>query len=213
MGYIEIKERMFAVGRVVSQSLMRSIRANFESHEQRITDIETNKSTVPTASIFEYAGETAPQGFLLCDGSEVSRTTFASLFAIVGTSYGTPSNNSVFKLPDARGRVFVGSEDSYSVGDTGGEEEHQLTASENPTHKHDVTDPGHTHGGVYYILSVGGLSFRHLSSFSSTQYDPLDPYHLNTESSTTGVTVQNAGSGSGHNNVQPSLATNYIIKT
>ena len=63
---------------------------------------------VPIGVIFDYGGTSAPTGFLLCDGSAVSRTTYADLFAIIGTSFGAGDGSTTFNLPDARGRVMIG---------------------------------------------------------------------------------------------------------
>lgn len=53
-----------------------------------------------------FAGTTAPDGWLICDGSAVSRTTYADLFAVIGTTYGTGDGNSTFNLPDYRDKTF-----------------------------------------------------------------------------------------------------------
>ena len=62
----------------------------------------------PTGTIIPYAGSTAPSGFLLCDGSAVSRTTYSALFAVIGTTYGEGDGNSTFNLPDLTDRVLQG---------------------------------------------------------------------------------------------------------
>ena len=54
---------------------------------------------VPTGTILPYGGSTAPNGFLLCDGSAVSRTTYAALYAVIGDVYGAGDGNSTFNLP------------------------------------------------------------------------------------------------------------------
>ena len=63
---------------------------------------------------------TAPTGWLLCNGAEVSRTTYAALFALIGTTYGTPSGSSVFKLPDAQDRVVSGQGANNAVASSSG---------------------------------------------------------------------------------------------
>jgi microcystin-dependent protein len=59
---------------------------------------------VPTATELLYAGDTAPAGFLMCDGTAVSRTTYASLFAVIGVRHGSGDGTTTFNVPDARGR-------------------------------------------------------------------------------------------------------------
>lgn len=62
----------------------------------------------PTGSVMPYAGSTAPTGWLICDGSAISRTTYADLFAVIGTTYGAGDGSTTFKLPDFTDRVIQG---------------------------------------------------------------------------------------------------------
>lgn len=91
------------------------------------------------------AASTAPTGWLLCDGSAVSRTTYAALFAAIGTSYGTGDGSTTFNLPDLRGRAPYGKgshTDADALGDNDGvalgsrTPKHTLTTSEIPSHTH-----------------------------------------------------------------------------
>lgn len=95
-------------------------------------------------SIFMFAGSTAPSGYLMCDGSAVSRTTYSNLFAAIGTRYGTGDGSTTFNLPDLSGRVAVGTSVLDLLGATGGEASHALQDSEMPLHAHSL--PAHTHG-------------------------------------------------------------------
>lgn len=61
---------------------------------------------VPAGAIIAWAGSTAPAGYLLCDGSQVSRTTYADLYAVVSTSFGSGNGSTTFHLPDLRGRFL-----------------------------------------------------------------------------------------------------------
>src|SRR5947209_3792877 len=67
-----------------------------------------NGTSVPTGSLLPFAGTAAPTGYLLCDGSAVSRTTEAALFAVIGTAYGKGDGSTTFNLPDMRGRAAFG---------------------------------------------------------------------------------------------------------
>jgi microcystin-dependent protein len=91
-----------------------------------------------------FAGSVAPQGYLLCDGSAVSRTDYADLFTAIGTVYGAGDGSTTFNLPDLSGRVVLGVSQSHALGSTGGEATHVLTEQEMPAHSHTV--PAHTHG-------------------------------------------------------------------
>lgn len=95
--------------------------------------------------IYMYGGSTAPNGFLICDGSEISRTTYSSLFAAIGTIYGAGDNSTTFNIPNISGRVAIGSSVAHTVGTTGGEETHTLLTNELPVHSHTIPSHGHTH--------------------------------------------------------------------
>ena len=97
----------------------------------------------PAGIVMPFAGSTAPQGYLLCDGSAVSRTDYADLFTAIGTVYGAGDGVSTFNLPDLSGRVVLGVSQSHALGTTGGEATHTLTEQELPAHSHVV--PAHTH--------------------------------------------------------------------
>lgn len=107
---------------------------------------------VPSGTVMHFAGPTAPAGWTECDGSAVSRTTFATLFAAIGTTWGSGDGSTTFNVPDLRRRTMVGRGGSASgtlsntLGSTGGEENHVLTVGELASHTHTVTDPGHNHG-------------------------------------------------------------------
>lgn len=94
-------------------------------------------------SIVLFAGSTAPEGWLICDGSEVSRITYSSLFEVVGTLYGEGDGETTFNLPDLSGRVLIGASDSHTMASHGGEESHVLSISEMPEHTHSVPPHGH----------------------------------------------------------------------
>lgn len=96
-----------------------------------------------TGSICLFAGSLPPAGFLECDGSAVSRTTYPDLFGIIGTAYGAGDGSTTFNIPDLSGRVVVGSSASYAIGSAGGEESHTLLTSEIPGHLHEVPQHGH----------------------------------------------------------------------
>ena len=97
----------------------------------------------PAGIVLPFAGSVAPQGYLLCDGSAVSRTDYADLFAAIGTTYGAGDGASTFNVPDLSGRVVLGVSQSHALGTTGGEATHTLTESELPAHSHVV--PAHSH--------------------------------------------------------------------
>ena len=163
----------------------------------------------PTAAIHMYGGTSAPTGWLLCNGAAVSRSTYADLFAVVGTTYGAGDGSSTFNLPDLRDRFAVGSGTTYSAGATGGAATHTLTEAEMPAHTHTatstVTDPGHTHTIPQGDSGSGGDGWDGTGSNATTN------------SATTGITVSttnaSTGGGGAHNNLPPYIGLAFIIKT
>lgn len=94
-------------------------------------------------SIIPYTKSNIPEGFLVCDGSEVSRDDYSDLFAVIGTTYGSGDGSSTFNLPSLDGRVVIGLSHDHAIGVSGGEESHTLITDEIPSHMHTV--PAHVH--------------------------------------------------------------------
>lgn len=113
-------------------------------------------TAVPTGGIIAYGFTTAPTGFLLCDGSLVSRSTFSALFAIIGTAYGAGDGSTTFGLPDLRQRFPLGKAASgtgVTLGGTGGAIDHTHTG---PSHTHGVTVSRNGWGAALNSPSVTG---------------------------------------------------------
>lgn len=168
--------------------------------------------------IMEYGGATAPSGWLLCDGSAVSRSLYANLFTVIQTRYGAGDGSSTFNLPDRRGKFGIGANGSFALGSSGGSftsGSTALTVAQLPAHNHSstVNDPGHNH-----TVRTGGNSSY--GGGVNPGVDLLSPFVFQGEttgSSSTGVTVSigNTGNGSGHDHsvTPPYVSSNYIIKT
>lgn len=138
----------------------------------------------PTGSVVLYGGNSAPTGWLLCNGALISRTTYASLFAVIGTTYGVGDGTTTFALPNFAGRVPAGvagivSEPFYTNGETGGSRTstaphtHSLASHthslQNHTHSGTTGDdaPDHTHS-LAFTTSASG-SFNLAQQLNSVQ--------------------------------------------
>jgi Microcystin-dependent protein len=79
----------------------------------------TSADCLPIGSYIQFAGSQAPEGFLVCNGGEISRTTYSELFAVIGTTYGSGDGSTTFNLPDLTDRFLQGSTTSGTVKDAG----------------------------------------------------------------------------------------------
>jgi microcystin-dependent protein len=94
---------------VLDQQAFMAIADDTAALVERIAQLEAQSgNSLPPGTYIQYAGTTAPSGFLACNGAAVSRTTYAQLFAVIGTTYGAGDGSTTFNLPDCRGLVFVG---------------------------------------------------------------------------------------------------------
>lgn len=99
----------------------------------------------PAGIIMPFAGRRLPAGYLPCDGRAVSRTTYATLYSVIGTTYGSGDGSSTFNLPNLCGRVGLGKSSSHTLGSKGGSETVKLVTANLPAHHHSVPAHGHTH--------------------------------------------------------------------
>lgn len=157
--------------------------------------------TLPIGSIVAFASDTIPNGWLLCDGSVVSRTTYSELFNAIGLNYVEDGvewlDEERFPLPNVKGKTVVGKDstdtDFNELGKTSGEKTHTLTVSEMPSHNHlrDIENKIVNNGsGGAWSPSLKGTG------------------NMTDENNST----RNTGGGQAHNNLQPYIVENYIIK-
>lgn len=215
--------------------------------------------TTPVGSLQIYAGSTAPTGWLLSFGQALSRTAYAGLFTVIGTTYGVGDGSTTFNLPDLRGRVPAGVDNmggsaasrltsggagitGTTLGAVGGTETHTLTSAQSgaPAHSHANTasfsgtsgssgsmsaNASHTHASVYNGAPSGGTLDGSLFAYGTTadlMWRGVNISSTNTDHSHSftpagSVTVTNvnntaANASSAHNNTQPTIVMNYIIK-
>ena len=168
---------------------------NISSGNLTFPDGSTQSSGVPSGALMYFAGNNTPTGWLPCDGSNVSRSTYPYLFSTIGTIYGNGDGSTTFNLPDLQGRVPIvngtgtdinSNSSSFSIGESAGEFNHTLTEAEMPAHVH-------TQMGSQAIDYGGG------PNTNAPQNN-----------------VVNTGSTGGdqpHNIMQPYLVLNCIVKT
>ena len=151
---------------------------------------------VPPGMIAPYAGKTAPEGWLLCDGSAVSRTTYAALYAAIGTTYGAGNGSTTFTLPDLRGRVPAGANASNALASKAGADSKNIAKANLPNEKLKIADNGNwlvdtaqsgVHNGKQLTLGSGRQSAEYLYT-------------------------EALGSGTAFDVRQATLYLNYIIK-
>ena len=201
-GYLKVKSAGISSNELATDSV---ITAKIQDGAVTADKLDSAAVSVlmPSGTVLPFAGSALPgnpNDYLFCNGAAVSRSTYSTLFTAIGTTYGVGNGSTTFNLPDLRGRVIAGQDNmggtsantltdaqADQLGGTLGEEDHTLTVNEMPSH---------THGGIFTGGDGGSGSdpgVNYVSSGSSTDF--------------------NTGGGSAHNNVQPTIILNYIIKT
>ena len=179
----------------------------------------TTVQGVPSGSVFCMAVATVPSGYLECNGAAVSRSTYAVLFAVIGTAYGTGNGSTTFNLPDLRGEFVRGFDNGRGV-DSGrsiassqssqfGQHNHNVSASSSSS----VTDPGHKHTmnfNLGNLISSGG-------AFGMKDSGTADRMNTATTgisvSTSTSISQSNRGGTSNSSETRPrSIAMMYVIK-
>jgi len=186
---------------------------------------------IPAGSMTMFGGASVPTGWLACDGSAISRTTYADLFAAIGTAWGVGDGSTTFNLPDMLGRAPIGvgtgsGLTARSLGDSVGAETHQLSEAEMASHNHGVSQGTHTHtvtayeslnnpsANVGYQLTGALFAGQEIAVEPSVyQGGQVDGTATINAASAGTITESTIGSDTAHNNMQPSAAVNFIIKT
>jgi microcystin-dependent protein len=180
--------------------------------------------SLPSGLILPFGGPTVPSGYLACDGTVVSRATYASLFAAIGTAWGSGDGSTTFNLPDLRGYFLRGvsgtsgvdpeadSRGPINVGANSGNAVGSAQGSQFATHAHGVNDPGHAHtlqrenaNDAYYNMT-GGITSEERRWQVSQGGNVADPV-INGQY--TGITLQTSG---GSETRPVNAYVNYIIK-
>lgn len=203
---------------------------------QTLTAAAVNQDLAfPTGTILAYAGATAPTQdasaepypWLLCDGTAVSRSTYATLFALLSTTYGTGDGSTTFDLPDLRGRIPLGAGTGVGLGSSGAAGTPpagtSLTAralgswggdERMPQHNHggatgnDSPDHSHTTWSGFWIKTGGGA----VGNSSGAWIDIASAANVGGATARHTHSISNDGAGNG-GNMPPYVVLNYIIKT
>lgn len=189
---------VFTITRAQEGSTARSIALNDQIAvnitAKSLTDIETGITTgvnagIPVGVILGWAAASAPTGWLLCDGSNVSRTTYSALFSIIGTTFGAGDGSTTFGLPNLKGRIIIGVDasnvDIDTIGETQGSWDHThdsgtlavASHTHGPgtlqvaSHSHDsgtLAVASHSHGAGTYVTDSKNLAHTHTFSDTGT---------------------------------------------
>lgn len=165
----------------------------------------TFETALPVGVMMFYGSTSVPSGWLECNGQAISRTTYAALFAVIGTTFGVGDGSTTFNIPDLRGRTLQGDgtgdasdATAHTIADKDGTEKHALSVAELASHSH-----GHTHG------SGGADGFVEQNGVGAEGFGGGGNAYV--VSSTTQSDATTAGSGTAHNNIQPTLTAVGII--
>lgn len=175
----------------------------------------TLASSVPTGSIVMWFTATPPTGWLVCNFAEVSRATYADLFAVIGTNAGVGNGSTTFNLPDLRGRTPIGvgsgsasDATAHTLNQRAGTETVTLTTPQMPSHTHTIADHSHEtaeSGGKFVVGDAGGTVDNPFASGSD--------YREDSTTALASLTPANTGGGDAHSNMPPYIGLYFIIKT
>jgi len=191
--------------------------ANYEATKYNFSGADlTGIEGIPTATIVPWAKSAVPTGFLECDGTAVSRSTYADLFSAIGTTYGAGDGANTFNVPDLQNKVAVSKSNNKTLASTGGADtvasggaiggttaNATLSFAQLATHSHGLP-VRHNHSNVPRLLINFGNDGRYYQATPSGESGQNGGHQHNMSATFTG----NATSV-----LQPYLTVIYIIKT
>jgi microcystin-dependent protein len=183
-----------------------NIRRKIENSVVREENLFPPEMLMPVGVVLPYVSSNAPNGWLNCQGQAVHRGDYPDLFAVIGTTYGAGNGSTTFNLPNLAGRVVVGQGSgadltSRNMGATGGVESHVLNINEIPSHSHGSNAVGSTLG----LMTANGQN----TAGAGLDASAVEP---NLFAAPAALSIDSAGGGGAHNNMQPFAVLNYIIR-
>ena len=190
---------------------------------------------IPTGGVIAYAASSIPEGWLLCNGSAISRVTYSELFSIIQTNFGVGDGSTTFNLPNYQGAFLRGAGTQthssitygYLTGTTTARTINTAQGTSTQTHSHEVTDPGHSHGvtNASHTHGVGTGNHRHKISQLAGAYiwggstralwgggNDMNGFDLgNTGHSGTGISINSAISNISVNNATSNISIDNNI--
>jgi microcystin-dependent protein len=166
--------------------------------------------TVPSGAISMWPTGVAPTGWLLADGTAVSRTTYATLFGVIGNTFGSGDSTSTFNLPNYTDRMPIGAGGLYAVAATGGSADATL-----PSHTHTATsaDSGHTHTYSGSVNSSDTFQYSGGGGIAGTGTPQNAGSTTATGTASITTTLTTTGTSPTGANLPPYLGIRFIIKT
>lgn len=195
---------------------------------------EDPTESMGTGGIFLFAGKDVPDGWLICNGAAVNRSTYADLFRVIGTTYGVGNGSTTFNVPDLRGRFPLGLDNmggtganrvraaaADQLGGSGGAETDTLTIAEIPAHNHKafVDNEGGWSGSraekdwIHNSSRSRVFAGKNIGRGSGTGYEDAKSVGNVTQNPHGRTPLNPTGGNQPHNNMPPYLAMNYLIKT
>jgi len=167
-----------------------------------------------TGEVKMWPLNTAPNGYLICNGQAVRRADYAALYATIGTTFGSGDGASTFNLPNYTDRMPVGKGTIAStIGSVGGSKDAVVV---NHTHSATVNDAGHQHASGMPHLEGGQYGTKPASNITQAGWGNAQrsAYSVLTDRITTGISVTNSAAGvsATNANLPPYIGINFIIK-
>lgn len=182
-----------------------------------LDNMPSGSSGAPIGSGMDYFGQTAPENYMFADGSAISRTEYAELFAIIGTMYGEGDGSTTFNLPDKREAISYMKGDNDTLGSIVGSNTHTLTKAEIPNYTLYNASHAHTQASHSHTIGCYADNNTNVQRPASTQFSSGLKGNFGTSGATptiygTTIKVDSGGSGQAMDIRQKSLVCNYIIK-